>query len=342
MQPLDAAGDPAPRPWLLQCAPLFVPDRGEVLQWAPAGSKPGGVLAFDVAAGRWVADPAGGPPLEMPGGERPGMLTVSNGVCWDAKCKQVIYTLPGLMAAYDPQTRKWRDMKPQTVFEGFESPAILADHFYERAALVLRSRQPGPPPCYGLGTCYDPLNDEILLFPHFGAANLDRVAVDGRTSGHYGTMVYSFRDNTWPASGQHPGAPETRRARKALLEVMAKISRAGDAAWARQEMDATSPEDICVDLAMAHAALAEAARKRSGEGGACQGDAGAMGSVPVPGGRRLGRGPGGRRPHSVGLRRNPRHGPPHRAARTLRHPAGLRPQAPGDRDVRRAQRSCAA
>ena len=181
------------------------------------------------------------------------MAKVYQGVCWDSKRKQAVYTLPDLMAAYDPRTKQWRDMKPQTVFGGWDGPAVLADHFYEGPAVVLAGDpQPGPPPCYGLGTCYDPVNDQILLFPHFGAVNLDLVQVNGNISGTWGRWFTVSRTTPGGASATRSGREQVRKAREALLELIGKVSRATDSAWAlRRRKDAAKPEEVSQTFAQA-------------------------------------------------------------------------------------------
>ncbi len=198
----------------------------------------------------------------IPGLDAGAMLAkVYHGACWDSRRKQIVYTVPGLMAAYDPQARKWQDLKPRTAFGGWDSPAVLPDHFYEGPALVLAGDlQPGPPPCYGQSTCYDPVNDEILLFPHFGAANLDVAKSTGSVSGHLGTLVYRFSDNAWQRVSDSFGADETKKARRAATALMATASKAADAAWALgRGQGAAKAEGVRQGFADAVAALEQMA-----------------------------------------------------------------------------------
>jgi len=234
---LPATSD-APSPF---GALVYAPDRGQVLYWGRSKN----VLAFDLAKSDWIPE-APGDSIALAESERPRLAQVYAGVCWDSKRRQVVYTLPGIMAAYDPQTRNWRDLRPKTVFGGWGCPAILADHFYEGPALVLAGDpQPGPPPCYGQSTCYDPLNDEILLFPHFGAANLDMAKLSGGISGHFGTLVYRFSDNTWRRVSDTFGSDETKKARRAIAALIGKVSKATDRDWSlRHRKDAARPEDV--------------------------------------------------------------------------------------------------
>jgi RNA polymerase sigma-70 factor (ECF subfamily) len=218
--------------------PVFEPARGRVLHWGWV-DRPyrvhtlyhNDVLAFDPTRGDWVSDykPDGHGALatavekERIGiGKRRGrggmtrsgipvQSAIANGVCYDPKRKQVIYTMKGLMAAYDPATRKWRDMKPKTIIAGKESA--------------------GPPPVYGSGTCYDPVNDQIFLFPHFGAVNATMQSVNGNVTGHLGTFTYGFKDNTWRRITDELGPAGVRDARKAFMPLLARASRAVDGAW---------------------------------------------------------------------------------------------------------------
>jgi hypothetical protein len=142
----------------------------------------------------------------------PAPSMIANGVCYDAKRGQVIYTMKGLMAAYDPKTRTWRDTKATTVLDGKEYA--------------------GGPPVYGAGTGYDPVNDEIVLFPHWGGFNAEMRPVTGQISAHCGTFVYRFKDNTWRRVATALGREDIRSERRKLLEGMANLSARIDAAFA--------------------------------------------------------------------------------------------------------------
>jgi hypothetical protein len=130
-------------------------------------------------------------------------LTIG-GLTWDARRNELILVMHGLMAAYDPQSRKWRDMKPQTEVGG--------------------QKMPGPPGVYGPSICHDPLNDQLVMFPHWGGRNTDLRGVTGEVSGHHGTLVYSFAHNLWKRP-EHPlGPPDVVRARNELVAVMGRLS----------------------------------------------------------------------------------------------------------------------
>jgi len=226
-----------PEPGYRFSQPIYVPGRGQVLHWggiARSDYRPwfrNDVRAFDPDRCEWLSDypPAEKLPSLMnpPHGKgvwytgvaemlecgTPTPSAIANGVCYDSKRDQVIYTMKGLMAAYDPKTRKWRDMEAKTVLDGKEHP--------------------GGPPVYGVGTCYDPVNDEILLFPHWGGDNLDMVAVNGRASAHWGTFRYRFDENTWRRVGNTFGSAAIRQERETVMGELAAASRKADEAWAQ-------------------------------------------------------------------------------------------------------------
>ena len=178
------------------------------------------VLVFDAARGEWISQYPSvehkqleeaqrhkkiGIPMRGHGGilpnGTPAPAVIDNGVTWDSKRNVAVYCMRGLMASYDPKTKKWTDMKPE-----------------------------GLPDAYGMSVCYDPVNDEILMFPHFGASNTRMRGVTDNIYGHLGTHVYSFKDNAWKWAGNRIGSAETRRARAAVLEIAARLSEANDAA----------------------------------------------------------------------------------------------------------------
>ena len=230
---------------------------------------PRGVVSFDSAAGNWALEydafPGKAPPgpRTLSGGGQgvswggSGALTASGhpapsyttyGACWDSKRSRMVLVMRGLMASYDPEVKKWTDLKAKTVLNGKEYP--------------------GGPPVYNTGVCYDPVNDEILMQPHFGTysdwvypggdfppiLNMDRLNVDGRISSHLGTFRYTFADNTWRRVSDTFGNDEMKAARKAVLELTAAVSLATDQAWAlRRRPDA-------FDRAKAKEALAGALR----------------------------------------------------------------------------------
>ncbi|MBM4038628.1 MAG: hypothetical protein FJ290_08950 [Planctomycetes bacterium] len=223
------------------CAPVYVPSRGQLLHWGQTGGwdKPSAndVRAFDAAVGDWVSDyPSDAPQTPgasglfgqgsmLPSG-RPRPAMVLNGVCWDSKREQVVYTMAGLMAAYDPKAKVWKDLKAKTIM-----PDRTPEHAGDRPTGKLKTEFDGGPPVYGMGTCYDPENDEIILFPHFDAKNISLREATGQITGHLGTFRYSFKDNTWRVVGDTFGSDEVRAARKGLIAIMAKASAAMDAAW---------------------------------------------------------------------------------------------------------------
>jgi hypothetical protein len=228
--------------------PVYAPGRGQLLHWGSADIRTGGrmgwdkgtsrndVLAFDAAALDWSSDypgddkaPVGIAGVTGAGGMLPSGVPkpshVMLGGSWDSKREQVIYTMKGLMAAYDPKTKKWKDLGAKTVMP------FPAYEYGSGSAVNPRTEFAGGPPVYGAATCYDPVNDEILLFPHFDAKNIALRDATGQITGHYGTFRYGFKDNTWRLVADTFGSEETRKARRDLIAAMAKASSAMDAAW---------------------------------------------------------------------------------------------------------------
>jgi hypothetical protein len=243
--PVEDAGPPG----YVYSRPVWVPARKQVLQWGVVErgeSRPyfrNDVRAFHADRLAWTSDypPAEdlpstvGPPHgkgiwysghgEMLECGTPAPSAVVDGVCWDPKRRQVIYTMKGLMAAYDPAKRTWRDMGAETELDG--------------------DRLPGGPPVYGVGTGYDPIHDEIVLFPHWGGKNTDLRDETGRLSAHYGTFRYAFGENVWRRVGETFGTEEKRTFREGVIDGMAALSDALDALWRlRRELDKAARDVI--------------------------------------------------------------------------------------------------
>lgn len=214
-------------------AMVYAPGRNQLLLWGGLtifnhyrlhnGGERNDVVAFDPAVGDWAGDYPSTARGNMPAIGTKGVTSMlpsgapmsaytSFGVCWDSKRERMVYTMAGLMAAYDPRAKKWADLKAKAVIYGKEVS--------------------GGPPVYGLGTAYDPVNDEIVMFPHYYAKNIDIREATGRISGHYGTMRYSFSDNTWRRVADTFGTPDQKTARTAVIAVMTTASRALDDVWA--------------------------------------------------------------------------------------------------------------
>jgi len=232
-----------PIPGYMYSSPIYVPSRGQVLHWGAAREKwsahpsaANAVRAFDPAAGNWVDDYASDPKpaigatykgwgAMLPSGN-PASSDIVNGVCYDSKRDRLIYTMPHLMAAYDPKTKTWQDLGAKTVM-----PYPVYDHDWAKGVAVMKTEIPGGPPVHGVGTGYDPENDEIVLFPHFDAKNITLRDATGQITGHYGTFRYSFKDNTWRLVSDTFGSAEVKASRKGLIPIMAKASAAMDVAW---------------------------------------------------------------------------------------------------------------
>lgn len=218
-------------------APLWVPARGQLLHWGGSfgkGGSPNDVRAFDSANCTWISDYESDPPSglmapsykgagSMLASGRPRPAHVLYGGCWDSKRNRLVYTMKGLMVAYDPATKTWQDMGARTVMPWPVS--------YVTDSIVSTNETPGGPPVYGVGTCYDPHNDEIILFSHFDAKDITMREITGRIKGHYGTFRYSFADNTWRPVSDTFGSEPVRSIRQALTNTMGHVSAAMDILW---------------------------------------------------------------------------------------------------------------
>jgi hypothetical protein len=208
---------------------VYAPGRGQVLHWGAVayerGVKGGNdVRAFDADTLAWSSDYPSDPGQSagMTGGgatasaisflgkgrwlksNRPYAAMIAHAVTWDTKRRRAVYSMPGLMAAYDAATRTWTDLKATAEVNG--------------------CKLPGGPPVYGAGMCYDPVNDEIVMFPHFGAQSADLRSVTGEITGHLGTLRYSYKDNTWRRAGAEFGSEQVRNMRKGILTTLGRIS----------------------------------------------------------------------------------------------------------------------
>jgi hypothetical protein len=260
---LEGASEPG-RPY---SAIVFAPSRGQALHWGWAGhNRPprSDVAALDWEAGRWTPDdPTASPEqlresavgpavthsgrgafIETLGVPKPAAIV--QGVTWDSRRGRLVFAMKGLTAAYDPQQRRWTDLEARTVWDGWYADwPDLPVGMYERG---LRPEQklagaelPGGPPVYGASICYDPVNDEILLFGHWGGQNADFRDATGRVSAHAGTMVFRPSDARWRRLGESLGTPEVRRSRRELLAQMSQLSDLLDRAWALRERADDAP-----------------------------------------------------------------------------------------------------
>jgi hypothetical protein len=238
-----------PEPGYVWSTPVYAPGRGQLLHWGSTDIRTGGrlgfekgasrndVLAFDASTGNWTSDypsdekaavgiaGVAGNGGMLPSG-RPKPSHVMQGVCYDSRRDQVVYTMKGLMAAYDPKAKTWKDLGAKTVM-----PFPACEYSSGIVPTNPRTEFAGGPPVYAVGTCYDPVNDEILLFPHFDAKNIALRDATGQITGHYGTFRYSFKDNTWRLVSDTFGSDEIKKTRKDLIAVMTAASKAMDTAW---------------------------------------------------------------------------------------------------------------
>jgi hypothetical protein len=195
-------------------AAVYCPTRKQVLRWG--GLKSGNeVRAFDAETGQWAADYASdkaevggnfyggqGHAAWLSATNRPGPSFLFRQACWDSTRSRLVIVAENLTAAYDPATRQWTDLKAA----------------YEDAQ---GKRTPGAAPAKGgaawfapvpvqWGSCaYDPVNDEIVLFPqwvtrattwNYGATDVSGPVLPddaGVRAGHYGTFLFDCKTNTW-------------------------------------------------------------------------------------------------------------------------------------------------
>ncbi|MGM0486614.1 MAG: hypothetical protein ACQESR_07615 [Planctomycetota bacterium] len=239
--------------------PVFVAARGQVLQWGlPYEMAYNEVIAFDPAARRWIADHPAAPEQELPrryrdeggagglptfeekltSGGAPVPWAVSNGACYVPRRREIIY---GGLYGYHVETRAWRMLEPTWV---------LGDRKYRELL-----------PCAALSYCYDPVNDQLVAFPHhgilgtfetfdlMGGPQMERLPGGHRVLGHYGTLVYRFDENTWRQVGRKMGSEQARRARSKLTPLAAEVSRQSDHAYClRRERRGEKPGPVASKL----------------------------------------------------------------------------------------------
>ena len=97
---------------------------------------------------------------------RPDLNITFDQVVYHPPSRSLVYFTGGLTAAYDVETRGWRNLAP------VESP----------------------PPVLGGSLAYDPLHDEIVLF---GGGHVAEKRDDGRIVGYTDTWIYSFAQKNW-------------------------------------------------------------------------------------------------------------------------------------------------
>ncbi len=217
---------------------------GNPLVWCPARRQllfysAFEVQAFDYGTDKWTRDYSwpGEKGFGIPGhnsdrgvsykgtGEMtpkglPAPARTIGGCTWDPKRKRMLMVTHGLMAAYDPVGKKWAKVECSTELSG--------------------KKTPGAPRVYGAGVCCDPVNDELLMFGHWGGRNCDLRDVTGEHSGHLGTLVYSFATSTWTRPGEKLADPERAAARAELRGIMASLSAALEEVYAARRRPAKS------------------------------------------------------------------------------------------------------
>jgi len=194
---------------------VYVPERKTLLQWggkmADGTMKINDVRVLDLAAQKWISDAPPTTQAQWPaayacGGSgfmiqgAPAGSCVVYALAYDTKRQRIFYPMGSLMAAYDPQAKKWEEVKAETE--------------------LWNKRWPGGPPVSGAGMEYDPVNDEIVMFPHWGAQNYEEWSKDHQVffmPGHLGTLIFSFKDNVWRR--HRPGSEGVNKFRSRLLRL---------------------------------------------------------------------------------------------------------------------------
>ena len=246
---------------------VYAADRGQLLHWGAVAYARGvkgcnDVRAFNGETLAWASDYASDPGQSwgiVGGGSgravsycgkgrmlksgRPFAAMVVNAVTYDTQRKQAIYSMPGLMAAYDPATKTWAELGAKTELHG--------------------RTLPGGPPVYGAGMCYDPVNDEIVMFPHFGAQSADLRDVTGRVDGHLGTLRYSYKENTWRRVGGTLATTQVKQARKNVITTLGMTSSLLDAVYvARRNGEPVKSHAGAAKVAVAALWIAETAEPK--------------------------------------------------------------------------------
>jgi Galactose oxidase, central domain len=213
---------------------IYDPVRGGVMQWAntPTDRTHNAIARvrhFDPAKMAWVDDypgvkngrPAGYNSLWKMAGAVPRAGSSFDMVAFVPKLKEVIYAQPGMMAAYNPATKKWREEKAHVELYGAKYAG-------------------GPPFAWG-AMAYDPVNDELVMFSHAGALNCDDLETTGFVGGHMGTMIYSLKQKLWKR--QKPGSAEFKKARGLLRDVWYAEGKVVKEAWRAELQKAWKPAE---------------------------------------------------------------------------------------------------
>ncbi|MHC4915144.1 MAG: kelch repeat-containing protein, partial [Planctomycetota bacterium] len=228
-------------------ATVYCPSRKQVLRWGGISGE-NDVLALDLGAGKWTSDyPGSGKKGKVGGGlyaptparwsktsDRPDSFCIFRQACWDSKRSRMIIVAWNITAAYDPAARKWKDLK-----------AAFDDGKTKQPGCVKGGAWFGPVPG-GWGSCaYDPVNDEVLLFPLWTHLNRDQrfygrpgglvqsgpeqVDDAGVAAGHYGTFVFDCKTNTWRLP--ELGGKEMLAARTRLASLINAQREAARRSW---------------------------------------------------------------------------------------------------------------
>ncbi len=240
-------------------AAVYAPTRKQVLRWGEFGDNRNAVHAFDAAKGQWAPDYEpdkarlsgtfyGGTTCGswLAANSRPGPFFLFRQACWDSQRNRMVIVALDVMAAYDPAARKWTEIK-----SAFEDAKGNRKEAHGPAGY----EKPWFAPVPGQwGSCaYDPINDEIVLFPLWACRATERTSggvmqtgpdlLDdaGVLAGHYGTFVFDCKTNTWKLP--ELGGKEMLAARARLAGLINEQREACRKGWAallelRQEKNA--------------------------------------------------------------------------------------------------------
>ncbi len=209
-------------------ATVYSPTRKQVLGFGGFKSD-NEVRALDMPTGKWSDDYQATVSSRNLGGNhyggqvhagwdaqsnRPGAFFLFRNACWDSKRERMVIQALNLTAAYDPAKKEWTKLPA-----AYQS----ADGKRTEGSAPAGWQKPwfAPVPVQWSSMCYDPVNDEIVLFAHWAtrhASGPDLPESAGVRAGHYGTFLFNCQTNTWTTP--QLGDPETLEQREAVAEVI--------------------------------------------------------------------------------------------------------------------------
>ncbi|MCW8131850.1 MAG: hypothetical protein KIS92_16000, partial [Planctomycetota bacterium] len=226
-------------------ATVYLPARKQVARWGGLRGT-NEVLALDLASGAWTADYPGDKSEtggNFYGGQnhagwlksnRPGTFFLFRQACWDSKRNRMIAVMQNLTAAYDPVRKEWSDLKAGYAGRDGARKEGAAPASYQGPWFAAVPGQ--------WGSCaYDPVNDEVVLFPLWITRHTEWTSTGGQQvgpdllddagvrAGHFGTFVFDCATNTWTTP--ELGGREILAGRAALAEAIGAQREAVRAGW---------------------------------------------------------------------------------------------------------------